>query len=225
MGRPTEEDPRYQRVRGQLRDALVELAQVKPVENISVSELTQVAGVSRTTFYKHGTTPVQFLSDMLVEDIRPYLERMVEAMATPTEDYLLKWRAIYIELLEAIAGNRAVNEIIVAGEGQAAVLAEIQKGLREMFSEYVHEFRRHLEGDSVSELWTEMAVEQQVHNLVVVATSWLRTGMVDSPEVVVNTYLSLAPPWQLARFSAAGMASMKRARSVAELAARVHAVK
>lgn len=64
-----------------------------------------------------------------------------------------------------------------------------------------------------------MAISQQVYNLVAVVVAWLRTGMEESPESVVNTYLTLAPPWQLARFEDGGTLSLKRSRAVSDIVA------
>ena len=65
--RVTEEDPRYLRVRASLVSALFELAAEVPADEISVSQLASAAGVSRTTFYSHSSSPAQLLADTLVD--------------------------------------------------------------------------------------------------------------------------------------------------------------
>mgnify|MGYP000965533580 CR=1 FL=1 len=73
--RVTEEDPRYLRVRASLVSALFELAAEVPADEISVSQLASAAGVSRTTFYSHSSSPAQLLADTLVDRLAP-IERL-----------------------------------------------------------------------------------------------------------------------------------------------------
>jgi hypothetical protein len=43
--------------------------------------------------------------------------------------------------------------------------------------------------------------------------AWVTSSLADPPEEVVDTYLSLAPPWQLARADEHGTISLRRTRS------------
>lgn len=218
-------DPRYLRVRRQLNEAAMRLAARKPADSISVSELTREAGVSRTTFYKHGNTAAQFIADAIVARIEPQLRALVDAMAQPREDYLLRWREIYVAMLKELQRNEGAIRNVFADSPQPVVVGHFTDRLTAFFENYVQSFREHISDAEVSGLWHEMAVSQQVYNLVAVIVGWLRAGMEDPPEVVVNTYLSLAPPWQLARFDAAGQVSLKRSRMVADLVVRAQAEK
>ncbi len=212
-------DPRYIRVRARLTDAALDLVKVKPADSISVSELTRTAGVSRTTFYQHGESPAKFVADVVVDAIQPYLDELVDAIAHATDDYLLLWREIYVRMLGALKENYDVVRPIFAGDGQSVVIGHITARLARTFGEYVDEFQARLEGEQVSDLWKAMATSQQVYNLVAVVVAWLQTDMEESPEAVVNTYLTLAPPWQLARFEECGKLSLKRSRAVSEIVA------
>lgn len=212
-------DPRFVRVRQRLADAIVELAESSSIDDVTVSELTKKAGVSRTTFYKHGTSPAQFYADILIEPLEPHLARLVEIMRSPGEGYLLQWRGIYIDLLEVVETNPAPYERLFLNDGHMSAIGHFTSKLAVYFGAYVDEYRKHLEDPKVSALWVEMAASQQVYNFVSIVIAWLRTGMADSADVVVNTYLSLAPPWQLARFADDGTTSMRRSRLISELAA------
>ncbi|MFT0848313.1 TetR/AcrR family transcriptional regulator C-terminal domain-containing protein [Actinomycetaceae bacterium L2_0104] len=215
--RRPEDDPRFQRVREQLIRAVTELATVKPAEEITVSELTVKAEVARTTFYKHADSPARLLADHLIRQIRPKIEPLATLLDEAREDYLLRWREIMIELLEHARENERVYSHVFTADGQSVVLAMLSAYFEKVFSEYVESFVQHVDGGVPSELWVTMAISQQVHNLIVIIGSWLRTGMEESPEVVVSTYMSLAPPWQLAKFSPSGRTSLRRNRVVASL--------
>lgn len=211
-------DPRYVRVRGQLCDAARRLALTKPADSITVAELTREAGVSRTTFYQHGDSPAQFVADMVVDVLQPYLDELIDAVATPNENYLLRWRETYVRMLTELREHREFLSTLFA-PNQPVVVGHITRRLALIFDAYVDEFTSHLREETVSNLWTAMATTQQVYNLIAVLVAWLGTDMKESPDVVVNTYLSLAPPWQLARFQDDGTVSLRRLRAISDIAA------
>ncbi len=215
--RRPEDDPRFQRVRDQLVRAVTELAAEKPAEQITVSELTAKAGVARTTFYKHAESPAQLLASHLIRQIRPKIEPLATLLDDAGADYLLRWREIMIELLEYARANEQIYSRIFSVDGQSVVLAMLSAYFEQVFGEYVESFVQHVDGGMPSQLWVTMAISQQVHNLIAIIGSWLRTGMEESPEAVVSTYMSLAPPWQLAKFSPSGRTSLRRNRVVAAL--------
>ncbi|MDP9806533.1 AcrR family transcriptional regulator [Trueperella bonasi] len=212
-------DPRYVRVRSRLTEAALRLVLQKPPDTITVSELAREAGISRTTFYQHGDTPAQFVADVVVDIMQPYLDELVAAIAQASDDYLVRWREIGVRMLGALKENSDVVRRIFLADHQSVVLGHISVRLTQSFEAYVEEFEARLSGEEISKLWKEMAIAQQVYNLMAVIVAWLRTDMSESPEAVVNTYLTLAPPWQLARFEEGGTLSLKRSRAISDIVA------
>lgn len=218
---PRQDDPRYRRVRIRLVAALLDLAGAKPAEDISVSELTVAAGVSRATFYGHANSPAGLLAEVLVSELRPELDAMAEQMAHPNSDYVLLWRRIYLTLLEHVREHGDVYRVLSSRE--SSVSSALTSYFEEAAGKYVHAIEKQLAGPPVTDLWKEMAVTQQAHNMLSVVHAWIRTGMVDPPETVVDTYLTLAPPWQLARADEDGVISLRRNRALGDRSARVAA--
>jgi AcrR family transcriptional regulator len=212
VARERADDPRYQRVRGRLVQALLELAASRPAESISVSELTAAAGVSRASFYAHASSPAGLLADLLIGELQVELDRFSEQMSHPGADYVNLWRQIYLVLLAQVRRYQAVYTIITAQESSvsSALTAYFEAAARP----YIQALTAQLEGPPVSELWVSMALHQQAHNMMAVIRAWIVTGMTDSPDTVVDTYLTLAPPWQLARPNEQGVISLRRVRSM-----------
>ncbi len=212
MARVRADDPRYQRVRGRLVQALLELAASRPAESISVSELAAAAGVSRASFYAHASSPAGLLADLLIGELQVELDRFSEQMSHPGADYVDLWRQIYLVLLAQVRRYQAVYTIITAQESSvsSALTAYFEAAARP----YIQALTAQLEGPPVSELWVAMALHQQAHNMMAVIRAWIVTGMTDSPDTVVDTYLTLAPPWQLARPNEQGVISLRRVRSM-----------
>ncbi len=200
--------------------SVLELASVKPAEQIPVSELTSAAGVSRTTFYKHADSPSALLADYLIGQLKPRIDPLANLLDDDRPNYLLRWRMIHIGLLEHVQDNEDIYSHVFASDGQSVVLSMLSSYFERLFEQYVHKFADHIEGPPPSDLWLAMATSQQVHNTIAMISSWLRTGMQESPSEVVGTYVSLVPPWQLARFSETGRVSLRKARGVARVQQR-----
>lgn len=74
---PKNEDRRVRRTRDRLGDALVELLVQKPFDDITVQEVLERAGVSRSTFYSHFSDK----NDLFLSDADEFLEGMAMALS------------------------------------------------------------------------------------------------------------------------------------------------
>lgn len=74
---PSAADPRAQRSRDRLGDALVALIQERPFDEITVQDVLERAGVSRSTFYAHFRDK----QDLLLSDVDDFAERMFMRLA------------------------------------------------------------------------------------------------------------------------------------------------
>src|SRR5450432_2089753 len=75
--RPRKTDRRVLRTRDGLGDALVELLVEKPFDDITVQEVLDRAGVSRSTFYEHYRDK----NDLFLSDVDEFFERMASLLA------------------------------------------------------------------------------------------------------------------------------------------------
>jgi AcrR family transcriptional regulator len=71
------EDQRVRRTRDRLGDALVELLLKKPFDDITVQDVLNRAGVSRSTFYTHYRDK----NDLFLSDAEEFFERMATALS------------------------------------------------------------------------------------------------------------------------------------------------
>ncbi|MGL4361684.1 MAG: TetR/AcrR family transcriptional regulator [Cellulosilyticaceae bacterium] len=65
---------RNQPVRLSIAKALIELMDMKRLEDITIIELVKKANVSRMTFYKYYTSKTEVLSDYMYEIVNEYIE-------------------------------------------------------------------------------------------------------------------------------------------------------
>lgn len=210
--RPTSDDPRFLRVREQLVTALLDLASTRPAESISVAELTTAAGVSRAAFYGHAASPAALLATALIAEIDPSLQASLDEMGQPGADYVGRWRRIYLDLLDHTDDRQAVYQVAMSHD--SSVCSALTAYFEETTEPCIRTITSHFDGPAPTPLWTRIAVTQQAHNMISVMRAWITSDLVDPPEQVVDTYLSLAPPWQLARADEHGTISLRRSRSL-----------
>jgi AcrR family transcriptional regulator len=213
--RRTEDDPRYQRVRAKLTAAVLELAAERPADTITVSELTKAAGVSRAVFYSHAGSPADLLADVLFAELRPRLDGFAAELGEATADHAGLWRRLYLALLDHVQAHRGVYFRIAADS--PGVLGRLSAYFEEAAARHVAAVAAHFPGGGPAGLWRALAVQQAAAGSVALITTWASTGFAESPEAVVDTYLSLAPPWQLAKPDADGVIRLRRHHGPAAL--------
>jgi AcrR family transcriptional regulator len=71
------EDQRVRRTRDRLGDAMVELLVQKPFDDITVQDVLDRAGVSRSTFYNHYRDK----NDLFLSDVEEFFESMATALS------------------------------------------------------------------------------------------------------------------------------------------------
>lgn len=105
-------DPRYLRSQTALRTAVHRLASEQSISEISVAQLCREAGVTRDTFYRHASSPLVLLADMLGSEI----ERVVGAYQNEAgairdgADFPAAERALLAHVVDNIAVYRAAME-------------------------------------------------------------------------------------------------------------------
>jgi AcrR family transcriptional regulator len=117
-------DQRVRRTRDRLGDALVEILLQKPLDEISVQEILDRAGVSRSTFYTH----FRDTNDLFLSDVDDFFEGMSTALSragskskrvAPVQElfaHIGESRAFYSALVE----SGRVHDVIELGQAQFA---------------------------------------------------------------------------------------------------------
>ncbi|MBK0417842.1 TetR/AcrR family transcriptional regulator [Leucobacter sp. CSA1] len=106
-------DARVVRTRAALDRAIAELASEASVSEITVSQLTETAGINRATFYKHFTSPAEALEALLAQELDPVRERL-QGYATPGSDPRAVFQSTMTEVLDHIERFRDIYETAFA---------------------------------------------------------------------------------------------------------------
>ena len=99
-GRSVKADRRVRRTRDRLGQALRKLMEARPLEKISVQDVIELAGVSRSAFYAHYDDKI----DLLLSDMDEFLERMAMLLVVRNEqsDRIAPVREFFSHVGEAV---------------------------------------------------------------------------------------------------------------------------
>lgn len=118
-------DPRVVRTRGALQDALLALALERELDEITVSDIVERAGVNRSSFYQHYTDKDTLLSDALGRGLEEVAERAAVCAAVP----------VFVEgvplgltmYLEHIAANAPLYRHVLGNHATPAAAASLRE--------------------------------------------------------------------------------------------------
>ncbi|WP_110851772.1 TetR/AcrR family transcriptional regulator [Georgenia satyanarayanai] len=110
-------DPRTRRTLALLERAMTTLLEDQSISEINVSELCRVAGIHRTTFYKHFSSVAEFAAHMfsaLIDELASVdVANLPDELDQATEAY----RAALAGMLDHVAGNRPAYRRLFATDG------------------------------------------------------------------------------------------------------------
>jgi AcrR family transcriptional regulator len=125
-------DVRIARTRAGLQDALLELARERPLDEITVADIADRAGVNRSTFYQHYDDKDSLLADA-IDDVlstaQPGLVDIQPHTAAPPERLLT--------LLRHIEHNAALYRMVLGDNGSAPVMARVRERIQAIVAEGV----------------------------------------------------------------------------------------
>jgi len=166
-------DKRIRRTRDTLGDALVELIQEKPFDEITVQQILDRAGVGRSTFYEHYRHKDDlFLSD--VEDFFEMLSTMLTRGGAPAERL-----APLAELLSHLVDVRDFYAAVVA----SGKIADVQALGRGYFARSIEE-RLRLAGVRAEPAQLAAQAHALTGSMFALIDWWMDKGMKTDPREV-----------------------------------------
>jgi len=122
----TAQDARAVRTRDALRRALLELLEVKPLDQITIRDISATARVGYTTFFRHHPTKDSLLNDVAAEQI----ERLV-CLVLPVLD-AGDTRAVSVAFCSYVDQHRALWSTLLTGGAAGALREEFMRISREI---------------------------------------------------------------------------------------------
>ncbi len=180
MGDVTSGDPRVRRTQETLQRALIELVEDQELSRISVADVVERAGVSRSTFYDHYRD-VHELAEVACTAM---IDALIDSMPRPSGDAAHSLRAFFAHLAE----HAGLYRSLLGPQGSARVIDHVRR--RAMLGSY-----RGARGitDPSEDVPHDVPAAFTAGALIGVATDWLQRGCPRSPaEMAALTWPLLA---------------------------------
>jgi AcrR family transcriptional regulator len=116
-------DPRIARTRASLQEALLGLCRDTEYATVSISDITDAAGINRSTFYQHYADKEELLADALdgfVEQAAAQIE--ASQLNAPDADP----REMIGKFLEHVRENAALYRMILGPAGSPMIVAQLR---------------------------------------------------------------------------------------------------
>lgn len=183
-------DARQLRTRARLARAILALAAVKAVADITVSEVASTAQINRSTFYEHSDSPTALLRSTL----RDELDEIRDRNLTHPTDVTASVRAVTLEVLDHVESHAAIYSRALghddAGELHSMLSAHFERSVRLLLDEGAVEMP---EGSTA--LARSTAPRFIADGTVGAIDVWLRGPEPRSAEEFVTSYRTVMPAW------------------------------
>lgn len=189
-------DARQLKTRAALSEAVLDLASLRPVRELSVSAIAARAGIHRSTFYEYAQSPVELLEYVLQAELDQIRYSYLPERKFATDDYSGSTSALVSKLIEAV---------LIHVDQKAAVYCNAMPELHTMLSRQFQESTLYLlEWRALSEPPIEgidPAVARQASaryvadGTVGVLELWLETPEPRDVAAFVRLITALLPEW------------------------------
>lgn len=189
-------DARQKRSQVALHRAIIALATGRDVATLTVSEITGLAGVNRSTFYAHASSAAELLCAALRDELdlirEGYLQQLRSGAATDASireatacvlRHLDGHCNLYLRAFDAPSGDSGLRAML-ADHFRTAVSATLDTGVLDVPA--VNTPLGFLENATASFL---------AAGSVGLMEQWLRLPAPRDPDVYLGAYRQLLPPW------------------------------
>jgi AcrR family transcriptional regulator len=167
-------DIRVQFTRKVLRDSLVELMKGKSILNISIREICETAGVSRSTFYTYYKDQYELLEQMEEEtfiELDKVIKKYNPSGVMPTAKELA---ALLEDILRYVAGNYNSIQVFLSENGESGFQRKIAKFL----TDRIRQFRNTGQSKTLPDEQTLNYCSAFMRDgCIAIIQEWLKNGM------------------------------------------------
>ena len=157
-----------------LKQSLLELLADRPIGQVTIKDLCDLADVNRGTFYKHYSDQYGLLNeiqDELDSDIRATLEKKLDDSSSGAE--------IIKEIFRCIAAQSSLCKVLCGDYADGEFLKKLMYIAHDQF---IEEWKTKLKQADIKQL--DRFYTYTANGIIAVAQDWLQSGMNESPEEI-----------------------------------------
>jgi AcrR family transcriptional regulator len=176
-------DRRVKYTRMVLKTSLMKLLNEKPISNITVKELCELADINRSTFYTHYGDQYDLLTQIEEEIIQDMTETLTKYDYQQDEETLRMTEKIF----EYVAANSDICRTLLSEHGDSSFKKRVMKVAHEFtVKNWMSSYS--IEDSEIFEYGSLFAVSGSIH----VLEKWLNNGLDKSPKEIAEIITTLA---------------------------------
>jgi AcrR family transcriptional regulator len=192
-------DARQKRTNQKLTEVILRLSAQRLPSEITVSEVTIAAGINRSTFYQHASSPTDLLENVLRTELDEIRSRYLDAEQSPVDAAAL--RNVVVAVLQHVEAH---SEIYARGLGVSSASSSLHPLLSRHFEQSVIDL---ISAESVvvpqpesdqatdPQFLAESAARFIADGTVGAMEVWLRSPAPRSTEHFLRAYRVFMPSW------------------------------
>lgn len=183
------EDPRIIRTKEKFQQSLCNLLLNKSLDQITVSELSELANINRSTFYLHYSNVSELYQELKTNILEQYQESLIQysmqlysspmefSQASYQESDYGKEKALLEETFHFLKKNKKYIPIILAQGYGDQILVELISAGKEVFLQNLYANKSYIKESEQSYYFSYV-----VNGIIAVIRSWVESGMKESPK-------------------------------------------
>jgi len=185
MNQTPSPDPRAIRTRNALNNAFKELLRIKPFQNITITDITERAGIARHTFYNHYETKSDLLDNMVDSILDQFfinLDKWNLFLADPAEE-----QAMITEFFQTWKVHSDIVELLKSVDIKFVIMERLKVFFNRFFYEKVSR-----DMPSVDMELARYVISFNAYSLLGLLIPWFESNMKQSPKDLAGFYIQLA---------------------------------
>jgi len=174
-------DIRIIKTKKAIRESILQLLNEKTIDEISITELAQIAQINRKTFYNYYQNPHQVLDELESEIVEEFVCAVNDSDWREWYDgQEFDFRKIFICITNSVQKNRETYRYLLDIRQTSDIMIKIEQRLKVEAFEY---FMRYLdvEADLI-----EMLVDYAISGMFSVYRKWFHTGQQEPAEQIAE---------------------------------------
>lgn len=185
MNQPPSLDPRAQRTRTNIHNAFITLMKTRPYPKISITDITNEAGIARHTFYNHYQSKAALLDnlvDTILEDFFLILKDWDLLIADPAQQH-----AMLCAFFQAWRDNAEIVDLLKTVDIEFVIMERLKAFFTHFFYEKVS---REMPGVELE--LARYVISFNSYSLLGILLPWFKSGMKQNPEDLAGLYNQLS---------------------------------
>jgi AcrR family transcriptional regulator len=198
-------DARTRRSRDALVAAAYSLAEQRDIGSITVTDVTNASGISRDTFYRHASDPVDLIATALHAELAHALREFgdllepasaLSELSRPANDEHVFAGPARV-FLEHVRTHATLYRMAASGSLSGRLQSVLIEPAREILAAHLHRHPEIVPAGlaPLSESSFAMVVAYAAGGTVAAAEAWLVAGDLDDLDGAVHVVLAASPQW------------------------------